>query len=32
VAAGFAEHGLKEADRRSSGEWGALLLERAGAG
>ena len=26
VAAAFAEHGLSEADRRSSGEWAALLL------
>jgi ribosomal protein L11 methyltransferase len=26
VAVAFAEHGLSEADRRSSGEWAALLL------
>ncbi len=26
VAAGFARHGLREADRRVQGDWGALLL------
>jgi ribosomal protein L11 methyltransferase len=28
VAAAFARHGLSEADRRTSGEWGALALAR----
>ena len=29
IAEAFAAAGLREADRRESGEWGALLLERA---
>jgi ribosomal protein L11 methyltransferase len=29
IAEGFAVAGLREVDRRESGEWGALLLERA---
>ncbi|MGZ4225830.1 MAG: 50S ribosomal protein L11 methyltransferase [Solirubrobacteraceae bacterium] len=29
IATAFAAAGLREADRRESGEWGALLLERA---
>ena len=28
VAAAFARHGLREADRRHGGEWTALLLAR----
>jgi ribosomal protein L11 methylase PrmA len=28
IAEAFAAAGLREADRRESGEWGALLLER----
>jgi len=29
VAEAFAAAGMREADRREAGEWGALLLERA---